>query len=94
MVCLDEPEMGLHPDMIFSVANFIKRAAKESQIILATHSPLLLNDFDIEDLLIFEKNNDNQTIIVEKTEEDIEQWVNKFTVGQLWMKGLIGGKRW
>ena len=93
-ICLDEPEIGLHPDMIFSVANLIKNAARESQIILATHSPLLLNDFEIGDLLIFEKNNDNQTTVVEKSEEDIEQWVDKFTIGQLWMKGVIGGKRW
>ena len=95
LVCLDEPEIGLHPDMIFSLANFLKRAAKESQIIVATHSPLLLNDFNIEDLLIFEKNEDNQTIVLSKDEEDFEEWLDKnFTVGQLWVNGLIGGKRW
>ena len=95
LVCLDEPEIGLHPDMIFSLANFLKRAAKESQIIVATHSPLLLNDFNIEDLLIFEKNEDNQTIVLNKEEEDFQEWLdNNFTVGQLWVNGLIGGKRW
>ena len=95
LVCLDEPEIGLHPDMIFSLANFLKRAAKESQIIVATHSPLLLNDFNIEDLLIFEKNEDNQTIVLSKEEEDFQEWLDKnFTVGQLWVNGLIGGKRW
>jgi predicted ATPase len=94
LISLDEPEIGLHPDMIFTVAKLIKNAASESQLIIATHSPLLLNDFDIEDLIIFDKNEDNQTVIIYKTEEDVEEWADRFTVGQLWMKGVIGGKRW
>jgi predicted ATPase len=94
LISLDEPEIGLHPDMIFTVSNLIKKAAINSQIIIATHSPLLLNDFEIDDIIFFDKNENNNTLISYKTEDDIEEWINKFTVGQLWMKGLIGGKRW
>lgn len=95
MILLDEPETGLHPDMISSLSEWMKNGAKNSQVIIATHSPLLLNNFDLEDLLIFEKDDNNQTIVETKNEEDFEEWVDKnFSVGQLWMKGLIGGKRW
>ena len=95
MIILDEPETGLHPDMISSLSEWMKNSAKNSQIIIATHSPLLLNNFDLGDLLIFEKDDNNQTIVETKNEEDFEEWVDKnFSVGQLWLKGLIGGKRW
>ena len=58
LVCVDEPESCLHPDMIRSVAKMMKRAAMTSQIIVATHSALLLNAFELDDILVFEKNGD------------------------------------
>jgi predicted ATPase len=95
IICLDEPEIGLHPDMINTVAQAIKHAAAEgNQLIIATHSPLLLNAFDLEDILIFEKNKNNETIINSKSEEDFEEWEGDFLVGQLWLTGKLGGVRW
>jgi len=94
-ICIDEPELGLHPDMIATIANLIKYAANSpAQIILATHDPLLLNAFDLEDLIIFEKDKNNQSIVSFKTEEDFKDWNENFLTGQLWLRGLIGGKRW
>ncbi len=95
VVCLDEPEMGLHPDMIASVADGIKYAARNgTQMIVSTHSPLLLNDFDLEDILIFEKDAENQTIVKRKTEEDFSDWKGEFLAGQMWVMGQLGGTRW
>lgn len=94
LLCFDEPEISLHPDMINTVAEAIKEASKKSQLIIATHSPLLLNAFDIEDILIFEKDIHNETTVSIKSSEDFEDWVDDFLVGQAWMQGLIGGKRW
>lgn len=95
LICIDEPETGLHPDMINTIANLIKKAANDgTQLIIATHSPLLLNKFSLEEVLIFEKNSENQSVVLKKTEEEFEELVNKSSVGQLWLRGLIGGKRW
>ncbi|MEN9613668.1 MAG: hypothetical protein RLZZ628_4482 [Bacteroidota bacterium] len=95
IICLDEPETGLHPDMIRTIGEAIKFAAKNgTQIIIATHSPLLLNAFELENLLIFEKNEQNATIISTKSEEDFENWESDFLVGQMWLSGQIGGVRW
>jgi predicted ATPase len=56
LVCIDEPpETSLHPDMINTIAKAMKQASSSTQLIIATHSPLLLNSFDIDDILIFEK---------------------------------------
>ena len=94
LVCIDEPEIGLHPDMINMVAESIKKSSINSQIIIATHSPLLLNSFNIEDCLIFDKNSKNESVIKRKTEDDFPDWNDDFLVGQLWLSGKIGAKRW
>ncbi len=94
LVSLDEPEIGLHPDMIHTVAETIKKASVNSQLIIATHSPQLLNSFDIEDVLVFEKDENNKTTVTRKSEDDFEDWNDDFLVGQLWLRGKIGGKRW
>lgn len=94
LVGIDEPESCLHPDMIRSVARMMKYAAKTSQIIVATHSPLLLNSFELDDLLVFEKNENNETIIKRYSEADFQDREGALLPGQLWLNGEIGGKRW
>ena len=94
LVCVDEPESCLHPDMIRSVANMMKRAAMTSQIIVATHSALLLNAFELDDILVFEKNDKNETQIIRYSEDDFGDREDELLPGQLWLNGEIGGKRW
>jgi len=95
VVCLEEPEQGLHPDMIRTIAKGIKHAARTgTQMIVATHSPILLDSFLVDDMLVFEKDENNETRVTRKTEEDYENWVNDYSTGQLWMTGKMGGTRW
>jgi predicted ATPase len=95
VVCIDEPEAGLHPDMINGIAKGIKYAAQNgTQMIIATHSPLLLNAFELEDLKIFEKDGDNQTVVKTVSEEDFPDWEGEFLTGQMWLRGELGGVRW
>ena len=94
LVCVDEPESCLHPDMIRSVAKMMKRAAMTSQIIVATHSALLLNACELDDILVFEKNDKNETQIIRYSEDDFGDREDELLPGQLWLNGEIGGKRW
>jgi len=93
-VCIDEPETSLHPDMINTISQAMKQASNSTQLIIATHSPLLLNSFDIDDILIFEKNNDNETKVFVKSFDEFDEWTEDYLAGQAWLQGLIGGKRW
>jgi predicted ATPase len=94
IVAIDEPERGLHPDMIRSVADMMKQAGIQSQIIVATHSPHLLNQFELEDILVFEKDKMNATIVKQVSEADYPDWEGEYLPGQMWLYGQIGGKRW
>ncbi len=93
-IAIDEPEKGMHPDMIRSIAEMMKYASKSSQIIVATHSPHLLNQFDLEDILVFEKDENNVTMVHGVSEDDFPEWEGEFLPGQMWLLGQIGGKRW
>jgi predicted ATPase len=94
LIGLDEPEGRLHPDMINSVAEMLRKASLDSQLIIATHSPLLLNAFTLEDVLVFEKEENNATVVKRYYEEDFEEYEGEILPGQLWLRGEIGGKRW
>ena len=50
LICLDEPEIGLHPDMISLIGESLIESSNKTQYFIATHSPLVLNQFEIEDL--------------------------------------------
>lgn len=95
LICFDEPELGLHPDMIGILAEILREGVKSGkQFIIATHSPMLLNCFELDDVWVFEKNTQNQTLITTKSEEDFEGWIGEFLPGKLWLSGLLGGRRW
>jgi predicted ATPase len=93
-ICIDEPEVGLHPDMILNIADAIKEAAQASTLIITTHSADLLNYFKIENLRIFEKDDGNATKVISYTEQDFEGWYEEFTLGKMWKAGDLGGVRY
>lgn len=94
VICIDEPETGLHPDMLVAVADGIKYASETSQMIISTHSPLLLNCFELENVRIFEKDEENATVVKQLDKEEYESWSSDYTLGELWTTGHIGGNRW
>lgn len=62
LVAIDEPELGLHPRLLPIVAEMIKTAAERTQVLVTTHSPDLLNCFDIADVVVMARNEDDAKI--------------------------------
>lgn len=62
LVAIDEPELGLHPGLLPIVAEMIKVAAERTQVLVTTHSPDLLNCFDIADVAVMARNADNAKV--------------------------------
>jgi predicted ATPase len=94
LVCIDEPEIGLHPDMVLTICNAIKHASNGSQVFIATHSENLLNNFRLENIRVFEKNETNSTCVNTFEEKQFEGWYDSFSVGKMWRQGDIGGNRY
>ncbi len=94
IVCIDEPEVGLHPDMILNIANAIKESATETNYIISTHSDNLLNYFEIENIRVFEKDATNCSSIHSFTSDQFQDWYETFALGQMWKQGDFGGVRY
>lgn len=90
-IIIDEPELGLHPAAIIKLGALIKRAAIRTQIIIATQSIELINNFSINDLLVVGRD-ENQSTFHRLNEEDFSEWIEAYSVGELWEKNIIGGR--
>lgn len=94
LVCIDEPEVGLHPDMIGEIMSSIDEIQGYSQFIICTHDELLLNQSSVSDLIVFEKDDSNATIVKTFRDEEFVEWAEGYTTGSLWRNGDLGGNRY
>lgn len=95
VVCIEEPELGLHPDILPSLARLLKDAASRTQLFVTTHSDILVDELsdDPESVIVCEKI-EGKTTMKRLQSKDLEKWLEKYRLGQLWMRGEIGGTRW
>lgn len=93
IIIIDEPELGLHPAAINKLAALVKRASKKSQIILSTQSTNLVNCFEVDDIIVVDRA-DNQSVFKHLSTEDLSTWLNDYdySISDLWEKNLIGGQ--
>ncbi|HWZ23149.1 MAG TPA: AAA family ATPase [Cytophagaceae bacterium] len=89
---IDEPELGLHPFAINILADLIKKASINRQLIIATQSVGLLNNFMPEDLIIVEREKDGSSVFSRKENKDFEVWLDDYSLGQLWENNFLGGR--
>lgn len=91
LILLDEPELGLHPYAIHLLAAMLEQASVDSQIIVATQSPILLDYFKPEDVLVAERIA-GATEFHRLNSERLAAWLEDYSLGQLWEKNELGGR--
>ena len=92
VLLLDEPELGLHPAAVSLVGGMIKSLAEKRQVIVATQSPLLVDEFDLDEIFVLELQ-DGRTEFSKLSPDDYQVWLDdNFTSGELWQKNLLGGR--
>lgn len=89
-IIIDEPELGLHPAAIVVLAELIQAAAKRTQVIVATQSPALIDQFGIDDIIVVNRE-DGASTFQRLKEEDFSAWLEDYSVGELWAKNVIAG---
>ncbi|MBV8129366.1 MAG: AAA family ATPase [Planctomycetaceae bacterium] len=90
-IIVDEPELGLHPYAITMLANLVRAAATETQVILSTQSALLLDHFQPEDVLVADLEQ-GATTLKRLQSQDLAVWLEEYSLGQLWEKNQFGGR--
>jgi predicted ATPase len=95
LICIEEPETGLHPDILPTIGELLIEASKRTQLIVTTHSDILVSSFSEvpEAVLVCEADEDG-THLNRLDGEKLKGWLKKYQLGDLWIRGEIGGTRW
>jgi len=95
LVAIEEPELGLHPDVLPHVAALLVESSQRTQLLVTTHSQMIVDAFGeqpesvivcerVEGISLFERLNAGR----------LKDWLEKYSLGKLWSMGEIGGNRW
>ena len=95
LIAIEEPELGLHPDIIPHVAKLLVAASERTQLVVTTHSDVLVDALTAqpEAVIVCEKEN-GESRLRRLDAAQLKAWLEKYTLGQLWSMGEIGGNRW
>lgn len=93
LLCIEEPEIGLHPDIIPTIAEMLIEASQRTQLIVTTHSDALVSALTPDSVLVCER--DEKGSHLRRLEpEKLKVWLENYSLGDLWRMGEIGGNRW
>ncbi|MFO0661331.1 MAG: AAA family ATPase [Polyangiaceae bacterium] len=92
MVAIDEPENSLSPFAIRTLVELAReRAAKlDLTVLLATHSPALLNHFKDEPENVWVLDPADEVTPKRLTDLHDEDWIARFAIGDLYAREVIG----
>lgn len=95
VVCIEEPELGLHPDVIPEVAKMLVEASSRCQLFVTTHSDILVDALTEtpESVIVCEKRA-GATQLRRLDARSLQPWLESYRLGELWTRGEIGGTRW
>jgi predicted ATPase len=95
LIGLEEPELGLHPDLLPKVADLLVAAAQRTQLIVTTHSDILVDALtERPDALVICEKHGGRTAMRHLAKDEVQPWLEKYRLGQLWTRGQLGGTRW
>jgi predicted ATPase len=95
LICIEEPELGLHPDIIPKIAELLIDASKRTQLIVTTHSETLVSALsEVPEAVVVCERDDRGTQLRRLDPENLKEWLDRYRLGDLWAKGEIGGNRW
>ncbi len=92
LLCLEEPELGMHPDALSLLADLLKEASTRMQIVVTTHADALLSALNdnVDSVLVCE-NNGNGTSVEHLDADRLAFWLEKYKLGEIWRLGELGG---
>jgi predicted ATPase len=95
LICIEEPELGLHPDVLPKLADHLLAASRRTQLIVTTHSDVLVDAMSEqpESVVVCEKQ-DGATSMTRLAADELQAWLEKYRLGELWIRGELGGTRW
>ena len=95
LICIEEPEIGLHPDILPTVADLLVEASHRTQLIVTTHSEALVDALtETPEAVVVCEKEEGSTTMRRLNRDALKEWLERYTLGPLWSKGQLGGNRW
>lgn len=95
LILIDEPDLGLHPDMIHKLADLLSVASAHKQLIVTTHSRELLDCLsDQPERIVVCEREEGQTVARRLAKPELLEWLRDYGAGTAWREGELGGNRW
>lgn len=95
LTCIEEIDHGLHPHLFDRLIDRLREASTRTQLLIATHSPALVNRLHAAELIIVERADDGSTRMPAASSTDIAAKVTaadgRLQLGELWFSGSLGG---
>jgi len=92
LICIEDPEVALHPDALPRLAELLVEASERTQLVVTTHSDVLVSalSHSPEAVIVCERDDDGSHL-TRLDRDRLEKWLKKFSLGELWISGEIGG---
>jgi len=91
VLILDEPELGLHPYAINVIGGLISSLSIKTQVVVATQSTSLIDCFEPENIVVVERR-DRESLFRRLDSESLQDWLDDYSLSELWEKNVIGGR--
>lgn len=89
---IDEPEVSLHPELLSLLADFMREAARRTQIIVATHSDRLIHFLEPREVVVMDIGEDGCAVAQWADSMDMEEWLKEYSLDEVWRMGRMGGR--
>jgi len=83
LLCMDEPDQGVHPRTLTVLAELIKRTSEHTQIILATHSSFFLKQFELADIAVIRKEDGEAIFRKPKDSKILQNLLREFGTDEI-----------
>lgn len=92
VVCIEEPELGLHPDALSIIADLLVEASQQTQVIVTTQSDALISALSEQaDSVLVTEYVGNGTELRRLESAKLKHWLEKYRLGEIWRIGKVGG---
>lgn len=95
LVVIEEPELGLHPDITLEIGRMLVEASQRTQLVVTTHSKDMVDTMsDYPSSVVVCEKYDGESIFERLELKHLNKWLEKYSLGKLWSAGDLGGNRW
>lgn len=96
LTCVEEIDHGLHPYALDTIVDRLREASQRTQILVATHSPALVNRLDSSELIVCERDPETGASRIPAIDPQVVRNMegetrDELRLGELWFSGALGG---